>query len=607
MKIVKHILLIFIIFNNITTYAQKVSNISFRQEQSTIVISYDLETKTPCKISLFVSIDDGKTWQGPLKKVSGDAGAKIATGNHNITWNVLEEFEELRGDKIKFQVRADETKSQTITSINQALIKNPKDAKLFKLRGDLKKEADDREGARADYTKAILLNPKYADAYKARGILNLGDSEAAISDFNKAIVLNPNDVSIFDERGSTKLSLRDYKGAISDYTNAMQLEPKQTYWIIQRARAKRELEDYIGAINDMNKVIELDSAKFTGPDYLMYYDYKDKYYLRGINKSYLNDVEGANLDFEKSGNPKLVYEKIASIKFYYKDYNSAIYYYTKSIDVSPLSIVDNDVIGDSGFIGRAFSKYMQNDEIGATVDFNKYIEKSQNKAEANFNIAIGFNKWYKGNYSEWYDTNIKNFKQVIYYLTKAIELNPKVEYYFFERAKAKEELKEYRGAIEDYTKAIELDPTPSSYYYSSRAGVKKELEDYRGAIEDYTKAIELDLKPSGYYYSIRADAKEKLEDYRGAILDYNKAIELEPESYYYNYRGFCKFNINNYLGAISDYSKAIQLNPKDANSYLNRGRLKLLTKDKKGGCKDLSKAGELGEDRAYEYINKNCN
>ena len=87
--------------------AQKVSNVTFRQEQSTIIVSYDLETKTSCKISLFVSTDDGNTWQGPLKKVTGEAGAKIASGNNSITWNVLEEFEELRGDKIKFQVRAD--------------------------------------------------------------------------------------------------------------------------------------------------------------------------------------------------------------------------------------------------------------------------------------------------------------------------------------------------------------------------------------------------------------------------------------------------------------------------------------------------------------------
>ena len=204
----------------ITTHAQKVSNITFRQEQSNIIVSYDLETKTPCKISLFVSTDDGKTCQGPLKKVTGDAGAKIVAGNHSITWNVLEEFEELRGDKIKFQVRADEVKSQTILSINQALIKNPKDAKLFKLRGDLKKESGDSEGARADYTKAILLNPKYADAYKARGTLTVGADEAALSDFNKAISLNPNDALTFYYRANSKWNFNDYNGAIFDYTKA---------------------------------------------------------------------------------------------------------------------------------------------------------------------------------------------------------------------------------------------------------------------------------------------------------------------------------------------------------------------------------------------------
>jgi uncharacterized protein (TIGR02145 family) len=90
----------------IVTHAQKVSNITYRQEKSSIIVSYDLETKTPCKVNLFVSTNGGANWQGPLTKVTGDVGAKIASGSRNITWNVLEEFEELRGDKIMFQVRA---------------------------------------------------------------------------------------------------------------------------------------------------------------------------------------------------------------------------------------------------------------------------------------------------------------------------------------------------------------------------------------------------------------------------------------------------------------------------------------------------------------------
>jgi uncharacterized protein (TIGR02145 family) len=111
---INNVFFLFLCLLGITTHAQKVSNVTFRQEQSAIIISYDLETKAPCKISLFVSTDDGKTWKGPLKKVTGDAGAKIASGSHSVTWNVLEEFEELRGDKIKFQVRADGDDHETV-------------------------------------------------------------------------------------------------------------------------------------------------------------------------------------------------------------------------------------------------------------------------------------------------------------------------------------------------------------------------------------------------------------------------------------------------------------------------------------------------------------
>jgi uncharacterized protein (TIGR02145 family) len=124
MKITKHFLLIFIFFYAITTHAQKVSNITFHQEQSNIIISYDLETKTTCKISLFVSKNGGITWQGPLKKVTGDIGAKIVTGNKSITWNVLEEFEELRGENIMFQVQADDDIETVLIGNQEWTLKN---------------------------------------------------------------------------------------------------------------------------------------------------------------------------------------------------------------------------------------------------------------------------------------------------------------------------------------------------------------------------------------------------------------------------------------------------------------------------------------------------
>jgi tetratricopeptide (TPR) repeat protein len=50
--------------------------------------------------------------------------------------------------------------------------------------------------------------------------------------------------------------------------------------------------------------------------------------------------------------------------------------------------------------------------------------------------------------------------------------------------------KDYKGAIEDFTKAIKVNPkNPKSYY--NRGKAKKEAKDYNGAIEDFTTAIKL--------------------------------------------------------------------------------------------------------------------
>ena len=157
---------IFFLFG-ITTNAQKVSNIAFRQEQSSIIVSYDLETKTPCKVSLYVSTNGGASWQGPLKKVIGDVGVKITSGSKNITWNVLEEFEELRGDKIMFQVRTVGDNIETVMIGTQEW--TTKNLNVSKYRnGDIIPEVKDLSQLRDLKTGAWCYyenNPKNVEIY----------------------------------------------------------------------------------------------------------------------------------------------------------------------------------------------------------------------------------------------------------------------------------------------------------------------------------------------------------------------------------------------------------------------------------------------------------
>ncbi|NJO94508.1 MAG: tetratricopeptide repeat protein [Hydrococcus sp. RM1_1_31] len=57
--------------------------------------------------------------------------------------------------------------------------------------------------------------------------------------------------------------------------------------------------------------------------------------------------------------------------------------------------------------------------------------------------------------------------------------------------------------------------------------IRSETRDPKGAIEDFTKAIE--LQPDYVAaYNYRGYARSQIQDFQGAIADYNQAIALHP-------------------------------------------------------------------------------
>ena len=104
MRVISLIILFFIC--PLIYFAQKVNNVEASQLGQNIVVTYDLETEQPCTINLFISTNGGNTWQGPLKQVQGQVGPNIKSGQNSITLFVLNEFNELRGDNIRFKVDA---------------------------------------------------------------------------------------------------------------------------------------------------------------------------------------------------------------------------------------------------------------------------------------------------------------------------------------------------------------------------------------------------------------------------------------------------------------------------------------------------------------------
>jgi len=129
-------------------------------------------------------------------------------------------------------------------------------------------------------------------------------------------------------------------------------------------------------------------------------------------------------------------------------------------------------------------------------------------------------------------------------------------------------------------------------------GVKKARSgNYRGAIHEYTQAIQVDPNNS-LAYCQRGIAFYKLQAYKEAFADYTQALRLNPqlaEAYYY--RGTARRKLGYGQGAIEDFDQVIRLVPDDARAYKKRGMSRLDLGEQRGVISDLQKAAKLFSDQ----------
>lgn len=88
--------------------------------------------------------------------------------------------------------------------------------------------------------------------------------------------------------------------------------------------------------------------------------------------------------------------------------------------------------------------------------------------------------------------------------------------------------KDYEGALEYYTKAIEI-KSNEPIAYSNRAACHINLEQYFDALNDCNKAIELDSNLLKAYYR-RAMVLRGLSRFHLALADFKKVLESEPNN-----------------------------------------------------------------------------
>ncbi|WP_066382068.1 MULTISPECIES: tetratricopeptide repeat protein [unclassified Anabaena] len=89
------------------------------------------------------------------------------------------------------------------------------------------------------------------------------------------------------------------------------------------------------------------------------------------------------------------------------------------------------------------------------------------------------------------------------------------------------------GAIAHFHLAISLAPQCAEIYTARAKFRQQKLGDHQGALEDYTKAIGINPDNAFFYYW-RSQTYQKLGNQQKAIEDYNAAMNLAPEGTIYH-------------------------------------------------------------------------
>lgn len=155
----------------------------------------------------------------------------------------------------------------------------------------------------------------------------------------------------------------------------------------------------------------------------------------------------------------------------------------KNVELLEKELKENKVEGDYTFEDwflRGINSFYDKEFEKAVYYFTKAIELKPDYYQAYYNRGFSFDM-------------LKEYDKAIKDQTRAIELNPQGAEAYYLRGRAFDRSKEYGKAIGDYTRAIEIKPdTPNAY--NDRGYCHKALKDYGNAIKDFIEAAKIDGK-----------------------------------------------------------------------------------------------------------------
>lgn len=450
------------------------------------------------------------------------------------------------------------------------------------------KEINEFEKAMDDYREMLIIDPRNVAALNNRALIygDQGRLDDAIADYSRIIEISPRQVLAWSNRARAYVRKEEFDKAKSDFTRAIELDRTKAHSWHARALFFHDRLEYAAAEPDALKAVSLDGkvAVFHNTLGLVYHK------TRQFDLAVEQFTAALGL-----GDPHMaLYSNRAAAYGRLRKYAEAIADLTSAIE---LCTKPEDAAAKSDYLASRAEYHFYGDKAAMRADFLAAVALVPGNSSALNNIAarmIDFKEYARA--MEIIDKSIAHNPEdkvtlarlhynrarvlvetgrhadAIDILNRSIDNDSTYSRAYGLRARAKNNLRDFKGAIDDAEIALSRDENNPSFHYF-RGFAKRYLNDIKGALEDFGKAIELD---DGFHASSlleRAQIYLDLKRHQDAIKDCNAVIaqgDFWPKAYLW--RGACYFALGDLPSTIRDFGKAFELDPKDEIALLNLGR-----------------------------------
>jgi tetratricopeptide (TPR) repeat protein len=559
-------------------------------------------------------------WHYPRPDAAGESSVVAETTVGSLVSSTVGSSRSLAdatdsGEELEARAADDDSRDEesplTLADLDALIASAPERIGHYRLRAELRRDANDFAGAIADYTTILALDGRDVEARLARGAAYCveGNTSAGLADFEALLALDPLHVAARYNRGILLIDLEAYEAAVEDFSQAIEADPWSPRLWIARGRAQALLRDFPQAWDDFSAAIRLDPHD------------DEPYALRAACARFARPFpECAKLAIDDYGEAirisptrAIYYLQRAEHHWAADEYDSALADCDTALRLVP------DLKSAHGLRGAV---YLALDQLDLAVrDCSQAIEAGDAPPQVYLTRAeayLGLEQWDQAlddaeiaveraadSAAAWkcrglIRARLEQFEQAISDFDEAIRLAPDQPALWCHRAALHRHVDNTAQAVADCDQALALVPEFAPALLI-RAGCNEDLGEHDAAIADLDEVVR--LAPTDAQSRIeRANYWMRVDDYDRAKLDFDAILQLDADSLpSLFHRGQILAALGDLEGALVDLNRAIEIDPQFAPAFARRANVRLLRGELELADADYRQADQLDEASSGQF------